>query len=73
MIGAADTFRAAAVEQLERWAERAGVELVKGREGSDPGAVAFDAVARARERGADVVHRRHRRAASTPSTTSWPS
>ena len=54
VIGAADTFRAAAVEQLERWAERAGVELVKGPEGSDPGAVAFDAVARARERGADV-------------------
>jgi fused signal recognition particle receptor len=55
VIGAADTFRAAAVEQLERWAERAGVDLVKGREGSDPGAVAFDAVARGRERGADVV------------------
>src|SRR3712207_863131 len=55
VIGAADTFRAAAVEQLERWAERAGVELVKGPEGSDPGAVAFDAVARGRERGADVV------------------
>jgi fused signal recognition particle receptor len=55
VIGAADTFRAAAVEQLEQWAERAGAEFVKGREGSDPGAVAFDAVARARERGADVV------------------
>src|ERR671931_1014496 len=55
VVGAADTFRAAAVEQLERWAERADVELVKGPEGSDPGAVAFDAVARARERGADVV------------------
>jgi fused signal recognition particle receptor len=55
VIGAADTFRAAAVEQLERWAERAGVDLVKGPEGSDPGAVAFDAVARGRERGADVV------------------
>jgi fused signal recognition particle receptor len=55
VIGAADTFRAAAVEQLERWAERAGVEIVKGAEGSDPGAVAFDAVARARERAADVV------------------
>jgi fused signal recognition particle receptor len=55
VVGAADTFRAAAVEQLERWAERAEVELVKGPEGSDPGAVAFDAVARARERGADVV------------------
>ena len=55
VIGAADTFRAAAVEQLERWAERAGVDIVKGAENSDPGAVAFDAVARARERGADVV------------------
>ena len=55
VIGAADTYRAAAVEQLERWAERAGVDLIKGAEGSDPGAVAFDAVARGRERGADVV------------------
>jgi fused signal recognition particle receptor len=55
VVGAADTYRAAAVEQLERWAERAGVELVKGADGSDPGAVAFDAVARGRERGADVV------------------
>jgi fused signal recognition particle receptor len=55
VIGAADTFRAAAVEQLERWGERAGVDVVKGREGSDPGAVAFDAVARGRERGADVI------------------
>jgi fused signal recognition particle receptor len=55
VIGAADTFRAAAVEQLERWADRAGVDIVKGAEGSDPGAVAFDAIARARERGADVV------------------
>ena len=55
VIGAADTFRAAAVEQLERWAERAGCDFVKGREGSDPGAVAFDAIARGRERGADVV------------------
>jgi fused signal recognition particle receptor len=52
VVGAADTFRAAAVEQLERWAERADV---KGPEGSDPGAVAFDAVARGREREADVV------------------
>jgi len=55
VVGAADTFRAAAVEQLERWAERAGVELVKGPENSDPGAVAYDAVATGRERGADVV------------------
>jgi fused signal recognition particle receptor len=55
VIGAADTFRAAAVEQLERWGERAGVDVIKGPEGSDPGAVAFDAIARGRERGADVV------------------
>jgi len=55
VLGAADTFRAAAVEQLERWAERAGCEFVRGRDGADPGAVAFDAVARARELGADVV------------------
>jgi fused signal recognition particle receptor len=55
VIGAADTFRAAAVEQLERWGERAEVDVIRGPEGSDPGAVAFDAIARGRERGADVV------------------
>ena len=55
VVGAADTFRAAAVEQLERWGERAGVDVVKGPEGSDPGSVAFDAIARGRERGADVI------------------
>jgi len=55
LLGAADTFRAAATEQLEGWAQRAGCEIVTGPAGSDPGAVAFDAVARARERGADVV------------------
>jgi fused signal recognition particle receptor len=55
LLGAADTFRAAAVEQLTLWAERAGCEIVTGPEGSDPGAVAFDAVARGRERGVDVV------------------
>ena len=55
VIGAADTFRAAAVEQLERWGERAGCDVVKGAPDSDPGAVAFDAIARGRERGADVV------------------
>jgi fused signal recognition particle receptor len=55
VLGAADTFRAAAVQQLERWAERAGCEVVTGREGSDPGAVAYEAVSQARERGADVV------------------
>ena len=55
VLGAADTFRAAAVEQLELWAQRAGCELVRGPEGSDPGAVAYDAVRSACERGADVV------------------
>jgi fused signal recognition particle receptor len=55
LLGAADTFRAAAVEQLTEWAARAGCEIVTGPEGSDPGAVAFDAVARGRERGVDVV------------------
>jgi fused signal recognition particle receptor len=55
VIGAADTFRAAAVEQLERWAERAECAFVRGPENSDPASVAFDAVARGREMGADVV------------------
>ena len=55
VLGAADTFRAAAVEQLAGWAERAGCEIVTGREGSDPGAVAFEAVKQARASGADVV------------------
>jgi fused signal recognition particle receptor len=55
VLGAADTYRAAAAEQLAEWAERAGAELVRGEEGSDPGAVAFDAIEAARARGADVV------------------
>jgi fused signal recognition particle receptor len=55
ILGAADTFRAAAVEQLEGWAQRAGCEIVTGPEDSDPGAVAFEAVRRGREEGADVV------------------
>jgi fused signal recognition particle receptor len=55
LLGAADTFRAAATEQLEGWAERAGVEIVTGPEGSDPGAVAFEAIAQARADGTDVV------------------
>jgi fused signal recognition particle receptor len=55
VIGAADTFRAAAVEQLEHWAERADAVFVRGAPDSDPGAVAFDAVATARREGADVV------------------
>jgi fused signal recognition particle receptor len=55
LLAAADTFRAAAAEQLEGWAERAGCEFVRGAEGSDPGAVAFEAIAQARSRGIDVV------------------
>jgi fused signal recognition particle receptor len=55
LLGAADTYRAAAGEQLEAWAERAGAEFVRGAEGSDPGAVAFDAIARARSGAVDVV------------------
>ncbi|HEX8690254.1 MAG TPA: signal recognition particle-docking protein FtsY, partial [Solirubrobacterales bacterium] len=55
VLAAADTYRAAAAEQLTEWAERAGAELVRSREGGDPGAVAFDAIAAARARGADVV------------------
>jgi fused signal recognition particle receptor len=55
LLAAADTFRAAAAEQLAGWAERAGAEIVTGPEGADPGAVAFDAIAQARTRGIDVV------------------
>ncbi len=55
VLAASDTFRAAAIEQLAIWAERAGVELVKHQSGSDPAAVAFDAVGAAKARGADVV------------------
>lgn len=55
IIGAADTFRAAANEQLEIWAERAGVQIVQQIQGSDPAAVAFDTVKAAQARGADVV------------------
>jgi fused signal recognition particle receptor len=55
VLGAADTFRAAAVEQLVAWGERAGCDVVRGAEGADPGAVAFDAVEAARARGLDVV------------------
>jgi fused signal recognition particle receptor len=55
LLGAADTFRAAASEQLEGWARRAGCEIVTGPAGSDPGAVAFEAIATARSTGVDVV------------------
>jgi fused signal recognition particle receptor len=55
ILAAGDTYRAAAAEQLAEWAERAGAELIRSAEGADPGAVAFDAVAAARARGADVA------------------
>jgi fused signal recognition particle receptor len=55
LLAGADTFRAAAGEQLQGWAERAGCEIVTGAPGSDPGAVAFEAVAKARAEGSDVV------------------
>jgi fused signal recognition particle receptor len=55
LLAAGDTYRAAAVEQLAEWAERAGCDIVRAAQGSDPGAVAFDSVAAARARGHDVL------------------
>ena len=55
VLGAADTFRAAAIEQLQLWADRIGVPMIKHKAGSDPGAVAHDAVAAAKSRGTDIV------------------
>lgn len=55
MLCAADTFRAAAIEQLEVWADRSGVPLVKQKEGADPAAVVFDAAGAARKQGIDVL------------------
>lgn len=55
ILGAADTFRAAAIEQLEVWAQRAGVPLIKHKEGADPAAVVFDTIAAAKARGCDVI------------------
>lgn len=55
LLGAGDTFRAAAISQLKIWADRVGADFVTGREGADPGAVAFDAVTAGKARNADVV------------------
>lgn len=55
VIAAADTFRAAAIEQLEVWAQRADAEIIKQQEGSDPAAVIYDAIGAAKNRGADVL------------------
>ncbi len=55
LIGAADTFRAAAIEQLEVWADRAGVELIKQKEGSDPAAVVYDTIQAGIARNSDII------------------
>ncbi|MBQ5739030.1 MAG: signal recognition particle-docking protein FtsY, partial [Oscillospiraceae bacterium] len=55
LLCAADTFRAAAADQLEIWSQRAGVEIVRSKEGADPGAVLFDSLQAAKARGVDVV------------------
>jgi fused signal recognition particle receptor len=55
VLGAGDTFRAAAVQQLEVWGKRIGAEVVRGKEGADPGAVAFEATKKATEVGADIL------------------
>lgn len=55
IVAAADTFRAAAIDQLQVWVDRAGAEIVKHSEGSDPASVVFDAISAAKARGADVV------------------
>lgn len=55
LLAAADTFRAAAIDQLEIWAERAKCDIVKQKEGSDPAAVVFDAISAAKARGTDVI------------------
>ena len=55
MLAAGDTFRAAAIEQLEVWAGRAGVDIVKSAEGADPASVVFDTIAAAKSRGSDVI------------------
>ncbi|MFE4501828.1 signal recognition particle-docking protein FtsY [Rhodococcus sp. NPDC056743] len=55
LLGAADTFRAAAADQLQTWGERVGADVVRGKEGGDPAAISFDAVSRGIEEGVDVV------------------
>ena len=55
IFGAADTFRAAAAEQLSAWAERVGVEIIKSQQGADPAAVVFDTISAAKARGCDLI------------------
>ena len=70
MLAAADTFRAAAVEQLKTWGERADVPVIAQQTGADAAAVAFDALQAAKARGADV-DRGHRRTPAHPMPASW--
>ena len=55
ILGAADTFRAAAIDQLQVWADRAGVDMVKSAEGADPASVVFDTISAAKSRGNDII------------------
>lgn len=55
ILGAADTFRAAAIDQLQIWADRSGIDLIKHEEGSDPASVVFDTIAAAKARGSDII------------------
>ena len=55
LLAAADTFRAAAIDQLKKWGQRAGVDVIAHKQGADPGAVVFDALSAAESRGADVL------------------
>ncbi len=55
ILGAADTFRAAAIDQLQVWADRSGVDIIKHQEGSDPASVVFDTIAAAKSRGSDLI------------------
>lgn len=55
ILGAADTFRAAAIDQLQIWADRSGIDIVRHREGADPAAVVFDTITAAKARGADII------------------
>ena len=55
LVAAADTFRAAAIEQLEVWTERAGVDILKRPEGSDPASVVFDAISKTKNENYDIV------------------
>ena len=71
VLAAADTFRAAAADQLELWAERTGGEIVRAQEGADPGSVVFNAMDAAHARGMPTSCSSTPRAGCTRSATSW--